>query len=152
MKNFTRSHPTAASIWSPSSKKVSFTVAKFFLAILCIPFLSKSQSFVNSNQAISNQQLTPGLEKTVRNTLRQSRLKLQLIENNGQMGLPESVVAYFSSGNQTVFIEKDRLRIIVVRSKENESDTRFVNDKSAIPSKTRNYQYNTFNIVFNGSR
>jgi hypothetical protein len=151
MKNSTLSYLSAASIWFGSFKKVSFTFVKFFLLIICLPFLSKGQSFVNNSQAMTNQSLPPELEKTVRNTLKQSSLKLQLIENNGQMGLPESVVAYFSSGNQTVFIEKDRLRIIVVRSKENESDTRFVNDKSAITSKNKDYHYNTFSILFKGS-
>ena len=152
MKNFTLSHLSAASIWLRSFKKVSFTFVKFFLLIVCLPFVAKGQSFVNNSQATTDQQLTPELEKTVRNTLKQSSLKLQLIENNGQMGLPGNVVAYFSSGNQTVFIEKDRLRIIVVRSKESESDTRFVNDKSAITSESKDYHYNTFNILFKGSR
>jgi hypothetical protein len=113
---------------------------------------SKGQSFVNNDKAATSQQVTPELEKTVRNTLRQSSLKLQLIENNGQLGLPESVVAYFSSSNQTVFIERDRLRVVVVSSKENETDTRFLNDKSAINSKSKEYHYNTFNILFKGSQ
>jgi len=151
MKNFTLSHLNAAFICLRSFKKVSFTFVKFFFPIACLPFASKGQSFPNNIQALTNQQVSPELEKNVRNTLKQSSLKLQLIENNGQMGLPESVVAYFSSGSQTVFIEKDRLRVIVVRAKENESDTRFVNDRSVITSKSKDYRYNTFSILFKGS-
>lgn len=65
------------------------------------------------------------LEKTVRNTLKKNSEKLQLVENNGQSGLPREVVAYFSSYNEMVFIEKNKLRIIVL-----ESDA--VNDKKKI--------------------
>ena len=151
MKNFTLSHLIAALICSRSCKKVSFTLVKFFLLFL-LPFVSKGQSFVNHDKTVASQQLPPELEKTVRNTLKQSSLKLQLIENNGQLGLPESVVAYFSSGNQTVFIERDRLRIVVVKSKESDDDSRFVNDRSSMPLKDKNYQYNTFNILFRGSQ
>ncbi len=68
------------------------------------------------------------------------------------LGLPRTVVAYFSSGNQTVFIERDRLRVVVVRSKEKEADIGFVNDKSSITSKSKEYRYNTFTILFRGSR
>src|ERR1700730_4950916 len=117
MKNFTLFRFFTASISSHLPfKKMSFTFVKFFLlcvlpgsSLLFFPFSSRSQSFTNNTTTLSGEQLTPGLEKTVRNTLKQSSLKLQLIENNGQLGLPENVVAYFSSGNQTVFIEKNRL-------------------------------------------
>src|SRR5678809_1676641 len=141
MKNFTLFHFNAALICLRASKKVSFTFVKFFLLVTFLPLASTGQSFVNTSQTSGNQQMTPGLEKTVRNTLKHSSLKLQLIENNGQLGLPATVIAYFSSGNQTVFIEKDRLRIIVVRSPENQSDIGFVTDKSSIPSKSKDYDY-----------
>src|SRR5689334_3272796 len=150
MKNFTRAHFTAVLIWLRSFKKVSFTVVKFFLLASCLPLVSKCQ-LIPDNKEIASSQITPELEKVVRNTLKQSSLKLQLIENNGQLGLPESVVAYFSSGNQTVFIEKDRLRIIVTKSNDDETDMGFANDKSSIPSKTKNYHYNAFTILFKGS-
>src|SRR5215470_11898114 len=102
MKNFTLFHFNTALIYLRSSKKVSFTFVKFFLLITFLPFFSKGQSLA-PGQGITGAQLTPELEKTVRNTLKQSSLKLQLIENNGQLGLPQNVVAYFSSGSQTVF-------------------------------------------------
>src|SRR5262245_28379725 len=129
MKNFTLSQFSAAFIWLRSSKKVSFTLVKFFfLVVFCHPFVSQCQSFPGNSQELNNKQLTPELENTVRNTLKQSSLKLQLIENSGQLGLPRSVVAYFSSGNQTVFIERDRLRVVVVRSNEDETAPAFVKD------------------------
>jgi len=151
MKNFTLFHFNAALICLRASKKVSFTFVKFFLLVTFLPLASTGQSFVNTSQTSGNQQMTPGLEGTVRNTLKQSSLKLQLIENNGQLGLPQSVVAYFSSGMQTVFIERDRLRIVVARSNEKESGIDFTNDKSSIPSKSKSYHYNTFTILFKGS-
>jgi len=152
MKNSTLAFLNAVSFWSRSFRRLSFTFVKFFFPMICLPFVSEAQSFVNGSQSISSQQLTPGLEKAVRNTLKQSSLKLHLIENNGQLGLPENVVAYFSSGNQTVFIEKDRLRVVVTKSKDDETDLGFANDKSSIPSTTRNYHYNTFTILFKGSK
>jgi len=146
MKNFTLSHFNAL-IQSLPFKKLSFTFVKFFLLL----FVSKAQLF-NPSQSLTNQQLAPELEKTVRNTLKQSSLKLQLVENNGQLGLPGDVVAYFSSGNQTVFIERDRLRIIVVKSEEDEPDAGSLNDKSLVTSKSKSYYYNSFTILFKGSK
>src|ERR1051326_9351278 len=151
MKNFTLAFFNAILIWSRSSKRASFTFVKFFFPIICLPLVSKTQSFVNNSQAINGQQLMPDLENAVRNTLKQSSLKLQLIENNGQLGLPENVVAYFSSGNQTVFIEKNRLRIIVVKYGEKENEMWFINNKSSITASGKDYRYNTFNILFKGS-
>ena len=151
MKNFTLSHLNAA-IWSRSLEKFSFTFVKFFLLIICTPFVSRSQSLLSPGQGLSGQQLAPELEKIVRNTLKQSCLKLQLIENNGQLGLPENVVAYFSSGNQTVFIERDRLRIVVMKSNDKESDLGFVKDKASITPKSKNYRYSSFTILFKGSK
>ena len=151
MKNSTLAFLNAVSIWSRSFRKHSFTFVKFFFPMICLPFASEAQSFVNGSPSISSQQLTPGLEKAVRNTLKQSSLKLQLIENNGQLGLPGNVVAYFSSGNQTVFIEKDRLRVMVMKSEGDDADLAFAKHKSSIPSKSRNYHYNTFTILFKGS-
>jgi hypothetical protein len=159
MKNFTLFRFFTASIsLHLSFKRRSFSFAKSFLlyilpgsSLLFFPFVSRSQSFADNNTTLSDKQITPALEKTVRNTLKQSSLKLQLIENNGQLGLPENVVAYFSSGNQTVFIEKNRLRIIVVKSGEKENEMGFINDKSSITASGKDYRYNTFNILFKGS-
>jgi len=152
MKNFTLSHLNAASIRLPSFKKVSFTFVKFFFPLMCLPFVSKGQSSVSNSLAKAGQQLAPELEKIVRSTLKQSSLKLQLIENNGQLGLPGNVVAYFSSGSQTVFIEKDRLRVVVMRSNDDDPAPGFANDKSSIPSKRKSYHYNSFSILFKGSK
>jgi len=131
---------------------------KFFL--LCIitgsslifpPVVAKSQTCENNITALADKQISPELEKIVRSTLRKSSLTLQLIENNGQLGLPESVAAYFSLGSQTVFIERDRLRIIVAKPIEKENEPGFINDKSSITARSKDYRYNTFNILFKGS-
>jgi hypothetical protein len=153
MKNFTLWPLCAASILSiPFLKKTGFNSVKFVLVYIFtgISLLSQSQQPANKT---NDQKLTPELEKNIRNTLKKSRLQLQLIENNGQMGLPGNVAAYFSSGNQTVFIEKDRLRIVVVESGKNEEAKQngFVSDKSAISANNKNYRYNTFSIQFKGS-
>ncbi len=142
----------------PSFRKMSFTFVRFFLlgiltaiSFIFFPFVSKSQSYGNNITVVPDKQVSPDLEKTVRSTLKKSSLSLQLTENNGQLGLPDNVVAYFSSGNQTVFIEKDRLRIIVAKSIGKENAPGFINDKSSITAKGTDYRYNTFNIAFSGS-
>lgn len=139
-------------------KKINFIFVKFFLAhalvwmaLFLFPSISKSQLPANNNPALASQQLSPELEKTVRNTLKQSSLKLQLIENNGQLGLPKNVLAYFSSGNQTVFIERDRLRIVVVKPVNEGKEMGLINDKSAITANSKDYRYNVFQILFKGS-
>ncbi len=98
----------------------------------------------SANNSKTFNSVDPVLERSVRNTLKQSSLKLQLIENNGQDNLPVDVIAYFSSANETVFIEKNRLRIVVAEK---------INDgknKEARPGK-EDYSYNSFNILFKGS-
>lgn len=121
-------------------------------SICFYPSAVYGQALARNTSTPGDQQLSPELEKTVRNTLKQSSLKLQLIENNGQLGLPEKVVAYFSSGNQTVFIERDRLLVIVVQSLEKEKENGIVNDKSSIAAKSLDYRYNAFTILFKGSQ
>ncbi len=97
--------------------------------------------------------LNAELEKTVRNTLKQNNQKLQLIENNGQSGLPGEVVAYFSSYNEMVFIEKNRLRVIVIESARNAADKINRDNKRVASDITyKNYHYNSFSILFKGSR
>ncbi|HYM92983.1 MAG TPA: hypothetical protein VET23_02515, partial [Chitinophagaceae bacterium] len=85
-------------------------------------------------------------------TLRESSRKFQVVSNDGQMGLPKSVVAYFSSGLQTVFVEKDRLRIVIRKpvSKKKNLQASFAGEKpsNAIPLK---FKYNSFSIQFKGS-
>src|SRR5690348_59012 len=106
MKNSTLCSYFITSIFQfTAPRNIAFGFLKFFgvlwtVILLSFPLVSKSQSFSNNSKA----QLSPLLENTVRNTLKKSSLKLQLIENDGQMGLSENVVAYFSSGDQTVFI------------------------------------------------
>ncbi|MFI5129281.1 MAG: hypothetical protein ACHQFX_04790, partial [Chitinophagales bacterium] len=154
MKNFTLSCVSAASFpINRRFKKASFCFTKLVLVYIFtgISLVSQAQQSADKTAALNDQQLTPELETVVRNTLKKSSLKLQLIENNGQMGLSRNVLAYFSSRNQTVFIEKDRLRIVIVESGKNEIEPEVVKDKSSIDAKKKNYRYNTFSIRFKGS-
>ena len=93
------------------------------------------------------------MEKTVRETLKQNSQTLQLIENNRQAGLPGEVVAYFSSNNETVFIEKDRLRIVVVESTGKNNIKTNKNRNGTLPElPEKRYRYNSFSILFKGSK
>src|SRR5689334_3804243 len=116
MKNFTRWLFGDTALTARFFKISNFISAKFFprhiLAIILLSFLtlgSNGQSYTDDIPGQDHKQVSPALESIVRNTLKQSSLKLQLVENNGQMGLPENVAAYFSSGNQIIFVEKNRL-------------------------------------------
>ena len=121
------------------------------LAMLFIwPAHSYSQLHSKNRHPV-NEQSSPDLENTVRNTLKESSRKLQLIENDGQMGLPKNVVAYFSSGDQTIFIERDRLRVVIVKPTDVEKGSGFTPDKTAISCSEKNYEYSAFTIVFDGS-
>ena len=119
----------------------SMVIAFLFLPIFLINSFSQKPSANNSKTFNS---IDPVLERSVRNTLKQSSLKLQLIENNGQGDLSTDVIAYFSSANETVFIEKNRLRIVVAEKISQEKN------KDSKPGK-EDYSYNSFNILFKGS-
>ncbi|MFI5188538.1 MAG: hypothetical protein ACHQF0_17530, partial [Chitinophagales bacterium] len=67
------------------------------------------------------------------------------------MGLPENVVAYFSSGDQIIFIEKSMLRVVVLKSSDEKNEHGHISDKSSITEGSKDYRYNAFNIVFKGS-
>ena len=94
------------------------------------------------------------LEDRVRHTLRQSSKRFQLIENKGQEGLPQEVVAYFTTGTQVVFIEKTRLRVMVIkRENEKQTNTRqnirsLEEEMKTNPGLTDAYRYNSFVITF----
>lgn len=96
------------------------------------------------------------LENQVRQTLRESSRRFQLIENKGQEGLPQDVIAYFNTGTQIVFIEKDRLRVMVIQRSDrqlnvqgNIRDLRERMEKD--PQLRETYRYNSFEIAFRGS-
>lgn len=113
--------------------------------------LSSFFSFAQDNSLKGFNTVSPDVKENVMSTLRKSSKKFQLISNDGQMGLPRNVIAYFSTGSQMVFIEKDRLRIIVQDriNKQKESKSFAVKkDVDLLPGK---YWYNSFCIKFKGS-
>jgi hypothetical protein len=129
---------------------------KFYFNISLIFFFC-SGSYAQQSPAIKKPGTAigpdPQLERTVRNTLKQNSQKLQLIENKGQSGLSPDVVAYFSSGNEMMFIEKNRLRIVVVESEEKGTDAINKNNKSqAAEPAAKKYHYNSFSILFKDSK
>lgn len=87
------------------------------------------------------------MRETVISSLKKNAGLLQFVENNGQEGLSKNVVGYFSSGNEMVFIERSRLRIVVTEknnSKEQKSSARVSNAAAK-------YRYSSFSINFKGS-
>ena len=88
------------------------------------------------------------LESRVKSTLRESSRTLQLIENNGQEGLPETVIAYFSSRYETVFIQRDRLRIVIASPVISKTKSVAHNEKADLQT---TYRSNSFEIRFCGA-
>jgi len=119
----------------------------FFSFLLLLSFSSYAQGYsVKKFNAVS-----PEVKENVLATLRKSSRKFQLVSNDGQMGLPNNVIAYFSTGTQMVFIEKDRLRVIVQGRMDDIKETKLVGDKKNVDLLPRNYWYNSFCIKFKGS-
>lgn len=126
--------------------------AFFILNILILfPFISSGQS----KPLAGLNTVSPELKEQVLATMKESSQKFQLIENKGQMGLPEKVIAYFSTSSQIVFVEKDRLRIVVLNHVEKKNNLRISSgqekDFLPDPSSPKKYHYNTFSILFKGS-
>lgn len=124
------------------------------------PFLFYSFLFLNSftihAQSVhktGNRKIPQSLEQQVNQTLRKNSQQLQLIENNGQESLPAEVVAYFTSSHETVFIEKDRLRIIITQRASRVVGPVNQKDKTeagnGLPA---SYHANTFSILFKGAK
>jgi hypothetical protein len=129
-----------------------FSLLLFPVLFQFLPIVSHSQQSLPHEARSSFSKLSPELEKNLRNTLKQNSLKFQLVENKGQSGLPQNVAAYFSTKNETVFIEKDRLRIVVtepVTNKKAPAD----NDLAVLNPRvdSKGYRYNSFSIQFKGS-
>lgn len=108
---------------------------------------------VSAQQLPNKKQRNSTLAETVRNTLKKNSGTLQLVENNGQEGLPKNVVAYFTAAYQTVFIEKDRLRVVVAENIANPESKMPVPDKSHLgkDAEQKKYHTNSFTILFSGS-
>ncbi len=139
---------------------ITFLPASYFKGLLNLFLLlflytvSYGQKISAKNHSAAPSGLDASLEKKVRNTLKQNSQKLQLVENNGQSGLSKNVVAYFSSANETVFIEKDRLRIVIAESADDNSGKKKSGDKIGITelANKKSYRYNSFSIQFKGSK
>ncbi len=128
--------------------------SKFYL-LLFLTFFSLPVSYAQilpvSKTKNQSSVLSAEVETAVRKTLKQNSSKIQFVENKGQEGIPQNVIAYFSSPLQTVFIEKDRLRIIITDPiKENKKGKKSI---SAEPAEATNkkFSYSTFSIKFKGS-
>ncbi|MBK5271806.1 MAG: SBBP repeat-containing protein, partial [Bacteroidia bacterium] len=111
--------------------------------------------FFSSSQDISSYDLnavTPEVKENVLTTLRKSSRKFQLISNDGQMGLPHNVIAYFSNETQMVFIEKNGLRVIVQDRINKKNEPKSFAAKKNFDLLPEKYSYNSFYIKFKGSK
>ena len=130
--------------------------SRFFILFLIANFLLQI-NLNGQNLHLSGKvgsAVSPEMEKNLRNTLKKNSLQFQLVENKGQGGLPTSVVAYFSTRNQTVFIEKDMLRVVVIDPNEKKESATV--DKNIGPSlppsgSDKEFIYNSFTIRFKGT-
>ncbi len=137
---------------SPLSVKYIFLYIFSLSVCQFLSLLSHSQNFKKEKTANNLSQITPDVEKNVRNTLKQNSLRFQLIENIGQLGLPSKVVAYFSTRTETVFIEKDCLRIVVTEpGTDKKVPVTEKNDVSRLALLEKEYHYNSFTVQFSGS-
>lgn len=138
-------------VWTKARKQpVTFLL---LTAIFCLINSSSLLAQTQTAAKYSSSLPDPSLEKTVRNTLKKNCSELQLVENNGQSGLTSSVVAYFTSANEMVFVEKDRLRILVAEQTGKNKEQKTPNDKSLIgEQQSKRFHYNSFEIVFKGSK
>ena len=90
------------------------------------------------------------LRNQVEQTIRASSRKFQIIPNSGQEGLPTSVLGYFTTDRSFVFIQHDRLRVIILETIEAESHTPNVDGARFIAGPSE-IKYRFFDLVFEGS-
>jgi hypothetical protein len=136
--------------WSQSTIRPTRLLRVFACIILQILFFNTSFAQIRT---ASYNYISPEQERNVIETLKKSSRAFQLVENKGQEGLPGDVVAYFSTISQTVFIEKNKLRIVVydpVKSKD-QQPAFFPEDKTSNFDPVT-YRYNSFSIEFKGSK
>lgn len=117
----------------------------FLYLLVLFPLLSFCQ--LPSTSGLDN--LSSGLQEQVLSTLRESSKTFQLVSNNGQLGLPAKVIAYFTTGSQTIFVEKDRLRIVVWDPVKEQHRNAAAGKKVKA---SQNYRYNSFSIRFKNCR
>jgi len=90
------------------------------------------------------------LRNQVEQTIRASSRKFQIIPNSGQEGLPTSVLGYFTTDRSFVFIQHDRLRVMILETIESESHTPNV-DGARFTAGPSEMKYRFFDLVFEGS-
>ena len=133
------------------SKIIQTGILLFLNVLILLPFISRGQS----DRSGLLKEVSPEIKKQVLATLKESSQKFQLIENKGQWGLPSNVIAYFSTSSQIVFIEKDRLRIVVmdpIAKKKNipQASSKNISGVSNSPLGEK-YRYDAFSIIFKNS-
>lgn len=124
----------------------------FIFIYLVVNLTIQAQQITNTNPA-STDFITNKIQQTVQNTLRESARKFEIIENNGQQNLPEQVLGYFSTGSQYVFIEKNRLRIMVIDQEDDplqKESFQFAKHHKPVPA-IHNYNYSKFELNFVGA-
>src|SRR5574338_44441 len=100
--------PKAMNLVPSIERKIVCKWFKSFIRPASLPYilfyLLVQVIFLNSSfaqlQTASYSDVTPEQQNNVIATLKKSSRTFQLIENKGQEGLPENVVAYFSTSSQ----------------------------------------------------
>jgi len=149
-----KNHFTKAGLRPAVNHTIIFLAACICVCLNLLPAGKLFAQPVNKNvKSLATVKPVSSLEEQVRKTLRKNSQRLQLIENNGQEGLPAEVLAYFISAHETVFIEKNRLRVVIAERDETATSTPKSLNKSRagmdIPSA---YHTNSFSILFTGSK
>jgi Secretion system C-terminal sorting domain len=129
-----------------------------FFAIVCLFLLRPAVSFgqQSAQPAVPDESaVSPEIQTKVMQTLKKSSHSFQLIENRGQENLPKNIVAYFNTNQQAVFIEKNKIRVVVYDpndAKKNQPK-KFAKEKVVGIKNSREnlYHYNSFTINFKGS-
>lgn len=136
--------------WFKSTIQPLKLLKVFSCIVLQVLFFNTSfAQFSNASYNI----ISPEQEQNVIATLKKSSRTFQLVENKGQEGLPDNVVAYFSTFSQTVFIEKNKLRIVVYDpAKSNDQQPSFFPEDKTANFDPVTYRYNSFSIEFKGSK
>lgn len=125
---------------------------RLHLMLLTITLLAVETTGLRAQQLFRpglNQRIDPALEQQVQSTLRKSSRSLQLVVNNGQQGLSKDIIAYFTSGYETVFIEKDRMRVVVTEAIPDRGNKKVTRSRTEAGS--HRYRSNSFTIRFQGA-
>lgn len=132
-------------------ERILFLEGSSWIRLGVILILMLSQWFLRAQplpQVASN--LDASLRSQVEKTLRESSRKFQLIPNLGQEGLPNSVIGYFNTDRSYVFIQQDRLRVMMLDNAKTENSIANPQaDREA--AQASRYTYCYFDLIFDGS-